>query len=143
MVSEAQKKAQKQEKQRKRRRKALIRHKQLIALEALLLIRLLLRWAERLVMDQQWSPWLQISVIMFLVAGTFGWFLFVLRRTAEKSVESTTRLVERMPIPMPVLIIHIIIFVLLFVAYAWQLGFIEQIRQDAEQTVQSVEQRIP
>jgi hypothetical protein len=47
-----------------------------------------------------------------------------------------------MPIPVPMLMIHAAIFILLFIAYAWQLGFIEEIQRDAEQTVQSVEQSL-
>ncbi len=130
------------EKQQAKRRKARLRQKQLIALEALLVIRWVLRYAEGVVKEQPWSPWLQISLIMFLVAGAFGWFLWVIQRTAEKSVEGTTRLVERMPIPMPMLVVHFLVFVILFVAYAWQLGFIEQIQADAEQTMNSVEQNL-
>lgn len=129
---------QKSEKQQARRRKARLRQKQLIALESLLLLRWLLRYVEIMIKEQDWSPWIQISVIMLMVAGAFGWFLYFIQRTAETSVESTHRIVERMPIPVPMLIVHTCIFALLFIAYAWQLGFIEEIQRDAEFGVHQV-----
>ena len=126
------------QKLQKKRRKALLRHRQLVALEALLLIRWLLRYAERWIMDQGWSPWWQISLIMLMVAGAFGWFLFFIQRATEKSMDTTKRFVEQMPIPMPMLVIHFCIFVLLFIGYAWQLGFIDQIQKDTASSFSSV-----
>ena len=129
----------KRKKLQQKRRKALVRHRQLVALEALLLIRWLLREAEHLIRDQDWSPWLQISLIMFLVAGAFSWFLFFIRRATETSMDTTKKFVERMPIPIPMVVVHFCIFILLFIGYAWQLGFIEEIQRDAAEGVKEVQ----
>ena len=132
----------KRKKLQQKRRKALVRHRQLVALEVLLLLRWLLREVEQLIRAQDWSPWLQISLIMLMVAGAFGWFLIAIRRATETSMDTTKKFVERMPIPIPMLVVHVCIFILLFIAYAWQLGFIEEIQRDAAEGVKEVQHAI-
>ena len=116
----------------KKKRKPLIQQKHIVSLEALLILRWLLRYCENIILEQMWSPWFKITAIMAILAGVLGWFLVIIQRISSRSVEGTQRIVEKLPLPMPMFFIHILIFAIIFAAYAWQLGMLESISADVD-----------
>ncbi len=117
---------------KKKKRKPLIQQKHIVSLEALLILRWVLRHVQDTILEQDWSDWFKIFAIMAVLAGALGWFVVIIQRISTRSVESTQRLVDKLPLPLAMFFVHLAIFVGIFIAYAWQMGMLESIERDVD-----------
>ncbi|MFW5845263.1 MAG: hypothetical protein ACOCXJ_03460 [Planctomycetota bacterium] len=104
-----------------------LRHRYLLAAEALLVMDVLLRLLEHLLVQTGWRPWVIVLIVMVLVVGLLGVVVLAMERLARSSVEAVHDLIRHLPLPIPLLVVHIVVFGGCFLAIAWDLGLLRRI----------------
>jgi hypothetical protein len=105
-------------------RRPLLSHHRLLVAEAVLLIGLAQMAGKDWLLSQTDLPApLRVALGMALTLGLFGGLLLVAQRQVQRSLRTTHRVVQRLPIPTPVLGVHALAFLALFGGYAryWNL----------------------
>jgi hypothetical protein len=109
-------------KRRRQRTPRFLRHRTLIAAEAVLLVGLAKDQVSGLVMASQLQNWAKVLFVMGSTIGILGGMFLVLGRIAQHGVSTTHDAVKVVPLPMPTLLVHAAAFAGLFVLYARILG---------------------
>jgi len=100
---------------------AFLRHGNLIAAEALLLVGVAKDWISGLIKSQPAATlpnWGKVLFVMAATIGLLGIFFAVLEKFTKGGVAKTHDVVQALPIPAPMLAIHGAVMVGLFYLYA-------------------------
>ncbi len=94
--------------------------RELVLLEALLLLGLGKELLESLVLHQSGlPPPVRVLLGMCVVIGAFGGLWLVFQRPLQRGLLRAQRAVRRLPVPTPLLAVHGMALGLIFLAYAW------------------------
>lgn len=105
-------------------RRPLFSHRRLLVSEAVLVLGLVQMVAKDWVLAQTSLPAaVRVGFGMALTLGVFGGLFLVAQRQVQRSLSTTHRVVQRLPLPTPVAAVHAIVCMLLFFGYAryWDL----------------------
>jgi hypothetical protein len=100
-----------------------LRHRTMIASEALLLVAVAQELIQRQVNQLDLVNWTKVMWLMAVNIGALGLLLVLVKMVAEKSLAQTHSVVQAIPLPTPYLLIHLLVFAALFYvhAYVWHL----------------------
>jgi hypothetical protein len=100
-----------------------LRHRALIATEAVLLVGLLKDYLTHQIMQPNWPPWGKVLFVMGSTVGVLGGLYLIFERLARAGVARTHDVVKAVPLPAPYIIIHVVVLCGLFELYSYALGF--------------------
>ena len=120
------------------RRRPLLSHRKLLVAEAILILGLAQMALRDLIMTSTQLPaTLRVMFGMGLVLGVFGGLILFSQRTLTRSLDTTHRVVQRLPVPLPVRLVHAGFIVLIAWSYARYWGLDQAVaRELSEQAVQ-------
>lgn len=93
-------------------------HRNLIAMEAMLLMGVIKDVIFETVRTSSHANWLKVVFVMAATIGLFGGLFFVIEKVTARGVNQTHQALKRLPIAMPTLVVHAVLLFLLFWLYA-------------------------
>ena len=100
-----------------------LRHRNLVATEAVLLCGLARDWATGLVRDSSLPGYGKVLFTMGATVGLLGGLFFALERLLARGVATTHASLRTLPLPIPALVAHALVLLVLFLVYARHLGY--------------------
>jgi hypothetical protein len=93
-------------------------HRNLIAMEAMLLMGVIKDVIFETVRTSSHANWLKVVFVMAATIGLFGGLFFVIEKVTARGVNQTHQALKRLPFAMPTLVVHVALLFLLFWLYA-------------------------
>lgn len=120
------------------RRRPFLSHRKLLVAEAILILGLAQMALRDWIMTSHHLPaTLRVMFGMGLVLGVFGGLILFSQRTLTRSLDTTHRVVQRLPVPLPVRLVHAGFIVLIAWSYARYWGLDQAIAGElSEQAAQ-------
>ena len=105
------------------RRRPLLSHRKLLVAEAILILGLVqMALRDHIMRNTELPATLRVAFGMALVLGIFGGLIVFSQRTLTRSLDTTHRVVQRLPVPLPVRMVHVGFLMLIGWSYAWYWG---------------------
>jgi hypothetical protein len=100
-----------------------LRHRTLLATEAVLIVGVVQELMQRWVMKQDLANAAKVLFVMLSTIGIIGLVLVIVRTLVLRSLEKTHQVAKAMFLPMAVSVMHVLILVSIFYlyAYVWEL----------------------
>jgi hypothetical protein len=96
-----------------------LRHRALIASEAILLVGAVQELVQQRVAALPLPNWGKVLWTMASVLGMLGLLLFFLHPLAKSGVSKGHDVVQAIPLPLPTLLVHLLAYGGIFLLYAW------------------------
>lgn len=95
-----------------------LRHRDLIALEAVLLVGLIKDWVAAFVKTSNLPNYAKVLFIMAATIGLLGGLFLVVEKLTRRGVAHAHQAVRSLPVPLPIWLVHAAMLVAFFLLYA-------------------------